>query len=221
MRRVHVLALVLGSLMILVGAGPLPYGGRGADYGAALGGARQVMRVHSGANTVLTMHQTSQVATPACFSWGSLVVVDARTADVGCCFAMTSTYTLGALSGQSAFYLTDSANAATSGDCAGLLVQAGQKQDYVVKFQTLYSSAGARAGLCTNPTRSPLNEIVYSGCLVDADCIDAGAPAGTTCQSSAVVEASDALIARRQNLGCAFARCQMSAAGGQGYRVEQ
>jgi hypothetical protein len=84
------------------------------------------------------------------------------------------------------------------GACIPLI--ASQSGDMVIKSEVVRDAPGSRhAGICTAPVITAGGGAGYPLCRVDGDCTDAGAAAGTTCDTTL----STADLARIETHGCA------------------
>jgi len=138
------------------------------------------------AATTYTLAATSNDATEAAvFRWGSTLVATSTSATpMTCCLTQTDDTTIGdQTSATAAKDVTDSNGPDGRGACFTLPPDG--RRDVIVLRQAMAGRPGSRVGVCDAPT---LNSIalgtVYPPCRVDADCTDANAPAGTTCDTT-------------------------------------
>lgn len=170
---------------------PKPSGYQAAGSPAA---ARRQVLTAADTATALTLSDER----PACFAFGSLVVLKAKGGEVVGVYSMTSTITFaGAVESSGALSVVD-ANG-PDGDGAGFTLAPGESKDTVPTFDRVYRRPGARSGVCSGRQVGPGGHSRMVPCRVNGDCTEAGA--GATCDTASD-EAGRLQSLRAQ--GCAF-----------------
>lgn len=184
-----ILALLLLGAVLLIAAGrdgnPL---GMGTTLERLRAGMLRVEQAEylTSTSTSTYFRTNAGSAAIACYPDRSTLVLGSKTNASTCCIVMASNgVTIGAQGAQTAPYVTDPNGPDGNGACVTLA--AGERYPSTLDIASARTSIGARQGVCSNYV-SASNAVqgyrVRPPCRIDADCIVAGCPSGTTCNTS-------------------------------------
>lgn len=193
--------MIHAALVVVALAVSAPPGAQKPEYSQALSPAWGRGAKCAADDTAYSVHITgAATASTACFGWGSLVHLEAQGGAFTVCQADTSTLTFTGIpaSGQET-ELVDANGDDGVGACT--ILSSGKSTDIVIKSSVTKHAIGSRqsVGICTAPVKQPGGDVAYPSCRVSGDCLEAGAVAGTTCDTSL----SSADIVRMEQNGCA------------------
>lgn len=207
MKRILMIAVLmaLGGTAYAQKPGPKPQ-----HYGGSLGATWGIRQIFTADDTTepIQYDGSDDDDNPACFAWGSMVVIRAADGEFSCVWSMSSTITVGVIdSGQEC--TVTSTGTSRSGPTGCFQISDTEKVDQTptAVFVTKLPNARTR-GICTGSVRAPAAAgSVYLGCRAHADCTEAGATG--TCDLS--LSAADKT--RLMQKGCAMLLCQTDTDG--------